>query len=494
MDSRKLYGWDRPEPVVAYLNAGPISLKFQDGELRYLQAGGKEIIRRVYFAVRDRVFDTAMPVFDKLEVEDNGSSFRVSMSATCKNETENADFSWTGEIVGSEDGVITFSVDGVVNSAFKSPRVGLNVLYGTESLCGQEYEVLHPDGAVSQSSFPHDVQHSLLEESLRTLTYETATEMKVTTEFIGCICQMEDQRNYGDSSFKALSSLTYSYPDLQAGLRASQTVRISVENADTLPSRETDKYTVTVGSSIFGSHVPKLLEIEPATDTPVFFDISAMPYGSYSGEVLRWFYNPSLHQPDDDTFVENPSAIIDQVRTARKIAPGAQMRVNPETALRLEPVAFDSPHIRPGPDPRNNGLFAAMWAALVWKYATEAGVEELVFKRRDGFWGAIHKLMKPYEGWTAHAVGVPLGVRPALQTLALNSEDSRCLLLINASAETITARIRPGFLPGSVRMARINADVNPENELAWESVDSAASIKLGALEVAVVAAETARTN
>ncbi len=438
MDNQTLYGWDRPEPVVACLNAGPISLKFQDGEMRYLRIGGKEIIRRVYFAVRDRVFDTAMPVFDKLEVEDNGSSFRVSMSALCKNDTEHADFSWTGEIVGSEDGVITFSVEGVVNSAFKSPRVGLNVLYGTESLCGQEYEVIASDGSVSRSSFPRDVQHELLSEDLRALTYETATEMKVTTEFIGCICQMEDQRNYGDSSFKALSSLTYGYPDLQAGIRAKETVRISVENPVASDEEQTsDVYHITVGDPITGSSVPKLLEVEPSVGTPGFFDLSEMTPGSSDAALMRWFYNPSLHLPDDDTFVENPSAIIDQALTARKIAPKAK--------IRLEPVTFDSPHVRPGPDPRNNGLFAAMWAALVWKYATEAGVDELVFKRRDGYWGLVHELMRPYEGWTAHHVTVTPSIRPPVQALAVSNGDGRALVLINTSAEVVRVEVDEGW-------------------------------------------------
>ena len=179
MDSRKLYGVDRPEPVVHYLNAGPISLKFQDGELRYLQVDQTEIVRRVYLGVRDSVWDTAMPVFDKLEVEDNGSSFRVTMSALCK--TERADFSWTGEIVGSEHGVITFSVDGVVNSAFKSPRVGLNVLYGAESLWRQRFELVHHDGSTTQGQFPRDVQLSLLSPSFTSLTYETPLELSGPT-------------------------------------------------------------------------------------------------------------------------------------------------------------------------------------------------------------------------------------------------------------------------------------------------------------------------
>src|SRR4051794_3324508 len=34
-----------------HLRAGPITLKFQDGQLRYLRVGEKEMIRRIYFGV-----------------------------------------------------------------------------------------------------------------------------------------------------------------------------------------------------------------------------------------------------------------------------------------------------------------------------------------------------------------------------------------------------------------------------------------------------------
>jgi len=39
--------------VPRLLHAGPITVKLEDGELRYLYVGQKEIVRRVYFAVRD---------------------------------------------------------------------------------------------------------------------------------------------------------------------------------------------------------------------------------------------------------------------------------------------------------------------------------------------------------------------------------------------------------------------------------------------------------
>jgi hypothetical protein len=40
------------------LQAGPLSLEYEDGELRYVRLGGREVIRRWYVAVRDRNWGT----------------------------------------------------------------------------------------------------------------------------------------------------------------------------------------------------------------------------------------------------------------------------------------------------------------------------------------------------------------------------------------------------------------------------------------------------
>src|SRR5258708_2214068 len=51
---------DDAQRPAEFLRAGPVRLKFADGELRYLRVGDKEIIRRIYFAVRAGNWDTAM--------------------------------------------------------------------------------------------------------------------------------------------------------------------------------------------------------------------------------------------------------------------------------------------------------------------------------------------------------------------------------------------------------------------------------------------------
>ena len=63
------------------LRAGPVCLKIADGELRYLRVGGKEVIRRVYHAVRDKGWDTPMPVFKRMEIDKGSDHFEIRMEA-----------------------------------------------------------------------------------------------------------------------------------------------------------------------------------------------------------------------------------------------------------------------------------------------------------------------------------------------------------------------------------------------------------------------------
>ncbi len=47
------YGKDEPLPDRKQLRAGPLSLIFEAGDLRYIRLGNQEILRRVYVAIRD---------------------------------------------------------------------------------------------------------------------------------------------------------------------------------------------------------------------------------------------------------------------------------------------------------------------------------------------------------------------------------------------------------------------------------------------------------
>ena len=70
------YGKDEPLPEIIELRAGPLSLAYQDGDLRFIRLGDREILRRIYVAIRDRNWGTVLPQFSNLQMEIGRASCR----------------------------------------------------------------------------------------------------------------------------------------------------------------------------------------------------------------------------------------------------------------------------------------------------------------------------------------------------------------------------------------------------------------------------------
>src|SRR5436309_1746995 len=72
------YGKDEPPPEQIALRAGPLLLLYESGDLRYIRLGEREILRRVYVAVRDRNWGTILPVMSNVRIEQAEDSFQIS--------------------------------------------------------------------------------------------------------------------------------------------------------------------------------------------------------------------------------------------------------------------------------------------------------------------------------------------------------------------------------------------------------------------------------
>lgn len=383
-----LFGAERTPSITKHIHAGPVRAKFEDGELRYMYVGEKEIVRRVYFGVRDQRWDTVMPQITDCSADIETDRFSISFNAHCKNDV--ADYSWNGRIIGTPDGKIDFSVQGTANSTFQAPRLGINILYGTTSLGGQKYELIDDRGRVSRGAFPTRVTPELLADfnSFRILRYTTDDGMTVSTSLDSQCIGMEDQRNFGDSSYKAFSSMSYQYPTVPKGEVRSQTFTLRVDN----PSIGEDlgrPILTSLGNRLSGRKIPAITDSEPGRpDDFRTYNLDTWKYRDK--KVVRLPYNPALHMPDEDTFMENIPTIYDWGQTIRECTPAAR--------IRLDPVSFDSPYPRPASDSRIAGLFAAAWNARVMKYLALAGVDEAAFPHAESYGAAILERFRAFCG------------------------------------------------------------------------------------------------
>ena len=362
-----------------YLNAGPVRLKLADGELRYLRVNGREVLRRVYFAVRDARWDTVPANFESIDVETGGEEFTVELRARCLNEI--AEVAWHGRIEGRADGSIALEVEWEPRAEFEYPRIGICVLYGAEALAGHDFESVHADGKRDHQSFPHFISPYQFAKGFTSLHTTTREQVRVTVEVPGIQMNMEDQRNYGDSSYKAF---------VEGAALRRQRIEISVDTSSAEILKEIPPTPPIVIDGPTDSRLPRLSRTDRTSAEHEYTHYNRNRPDFADTAKIEIPFNPAVHLDDDDTFMENVPAILDQAATLRSFAPNA--------ALHAGPVLFDSPYPRPQRDPRNGTAFATAWLARFLKFAAQAGIVEAAIALADGPWTALHEELSALAG------------------------------------------------------------------------------------------------
>jgi hypothetical protein len=195
-----LYGRDEPLLPQIPLRAGPLSLLYENGDLRYIRFHNREVVRRVYVAVRDRNWGTTAPLFSNVEIQDNGDAFRISYDATHRQ--GDIHFSWHGTIVGDSNGTISFGMDGAARSTFWRNRIGFCILHPIRECAGAATRVLKVDGTIEESRFPKYIQPDAPFEDMVSIAHEVEPGLWANVQFSGDTFETEDQRNWTDASFK----------------------------------------------------------------------------------------------------------------------------------------------------------------------------------------------------------------------------------------------------------------------------------------------------
>lgn len=99
-------GIDKPPAARTLLRAGKLTLFFGQGDLRHIRYGKREVLRRVYVAVRDRNWGTVPAQISDLAIETDADAFRITFEALCTQ--DDIAFRWRGTITGEADRTLTF--------------------------------------------------------------------------------------------------------------------------------------------------------------------------------------------------------------------------------------------------------------------------------------------------------------------------------------------------------------------------------------------------
>ena len=232
------YGKDESLPEGTQLRAGPLSMVFEAGDLRYIRFDDHEILRRVYVAVRDHNWDTILPQLSNVQIEGEGDAFRITYDV--ENKHGELDFFWQGTITGDADGSIIFSMDGEARSTLRRNRIGFCVLHPM-GCAGVPCRIEKVDGSVAESVYPITIapQHLIDGEikpvapfnNMRAVRYEIAAGVEAEARFEGEIFEMEDQRNWTDASYKTYGTpLSQPFPvEIPAGTKISQRITLTLQ-------------------------------------------------------------------------------------------------------------------------------------------------------------------------------------------------------------------------------------------------------------------------
>lgn len=198
-----LFGTDEPVTPAQVLDFGPVKFSFESSALRHIHVHGLEAIRNIAFVVRDRDWGTIAPIISNETVDQNDTEMRLSYHAQYQSQGAILD---VDIVVLTTAEHLTMSATGITTGAFETNRAGFTVLHPIDGVAGQPVGVGHSDGSFEKARFPDLIEPWQPFMDITSLAHHVGAH-RVTCQLDGDVFEMEDQRQWGDASYK-----TYNRP------------------------------------------------------------------------------------------------------------------------------------------------------------------------------------------------------------------------------------------------------------------------------------------
>jgi hypothetical protein len=263
-NSIRLYGTDETVEPPRILQAGPLTVEFEGGNLRHIRYHGHEMLRAISLVVRDKNWGTYVPEIVQLHFHEGPEAFRITYEATVKEREQ--EFRYSAAIEGKSDGSLRFSGKGTATCDFLTNRTGFVVLHPIEGVAGATCTVEHVDGTIEETRFPFLIDPVQPMSALREITHEFLPGLRVSCRMEGDTFEMEDQRTWTDASYKTyVRPLALPWPYLiAAGESIDQTVTLNVSGAISEIETVDNRLCLAVGEQIPESVMPPLgLGLDP---------------------------------------------------------------------------------------------------------------------------------------------------------------------------------------------------------------------------------------
>lgn len=220
-----LYGTRQPPAAPPIHRIGPLAFELTPPGIGHLRLGGRELIRSAAFLVRDRDWGTLEP--EAAPFEEGGEDGALVLATRLVYRSGCAALEVDLTIRASETGV-ALEASGRARGDFETNRAGFTVLHPITGQAGAPATVIHSDGSEEEGQFPEHIAPWQPFMDIAAITHR-AGDLACTCRFEGDTFEMEDQRQWGDASFKTYNRpLALPWPYLiRDGEQLRQTVRLS---------------------------------------------------------------------------------------------------------------------------------------------------------------------------------------------------------------------------------------------------------------------------
>ncbi|MEF2549808.1 hypothetical protein VQ042_00315 [Aurantimonas sp. A2-1-M11] len=199
----ELYGTDQPLETPLSVSFGPVAFDLGNGAISHLTVDGREILRQVAFLARDRDWGTRPAEVGPIAQTREGEDLVLTCHLVFENPPGRLDVDLTIRV--RPDG-LDVEAAGKATGRFETNRTGFMVLHPITGQAGAPVTVTHTDGRVEDGHFPERIAPWQPFMDMAGITHRVG-DLECRCRFEGDAFEMEDQRQWGDASFK-----TYNRP------------------------------------------------------------------------------------------------------------------------------------------------------------------------------------------------------------------------------------------------------------------------------------------
>ena|ERR1700754_304655 len=267
------------------LRAGAFTLLYEEGFLRYISYGKTEVLRMIYFSLRDENWGTFDIIIKNENIKVEGNDFHITYD--CYHQKNGIDiYCWKATISGNQKGQIIFEIDGCALADFLKNRLGFCVLHPIGDYTGQQVQITHPDNIITQTNFPEYIASDSPFKQIKRFKWQTDNRW-YNLDFEGDVFETEDQRNWTDASFKTFCTpLNLPFPvKIKNGEETYQKITFSpVTDLPELVKNKDERIQIIITEQVF-----KLPDIGIAASTVVTDKLSEKAQSLLRGLQLKHY-------------------------------------------------------------------------------------------------------------------------------------------------------------------------------------------------------------